>query len=378
MISLNEKSSNPKKIRVLFFITSLAGGGAEKVVSLLLSALNPKVYDLHLLVNRYEGPYVDLIPSHVTITELKSERLRSSLKHIVKELKEIQPDVVISHLWEINVLTILAKKIGKLKFKTILCEHSTINRKRFFGANTIRKWAYSKSNIIVGVSEGLGIEIEQILKVAKKKIRVIYNPVIGNDFAARVKAPCTHPWFQEEIPVLIGLGRLVPEKRFDLFVEAIKELNNSMIPVRGIILGEGPLRKELENQRDLLNLNGTIDLLGFVENPLPYLNLGSVFIQTSDYEGLPTALIEAVACGIKIVATNTHTGTEEVLGNGLYGRIVSRGDLRGIVEQTKEILLENEWKKNKCLLIENSPFSLIKATNQYSQLIAEVMKADSA
>ncbi|MFD7525287.1 glycosyltransferase [Paenibacillus chitinolyticus] len=353
------------KLKVAFFITSLAGGGAEKAVSMLLDSLCGVTYELHLIVNKLEGPYVKSLPEHIHVTELGAARLRSALPVLKQELKKINPDVVISHMMENNLLIMLAKLTGKFSFKTLLCEHSTIQRKRFKGANMLRTWTYSRSDGVIGVSAAMGQEIHSVLKVPENKVHVIYNPVFDSDFIQRSERPCTHPWLIDmEYPVIIGIGRLVREKRFDLFIEVIKELNEGM-NVRAIILGEGHLRSELQEKINGYKLQAKVELAGYMDNPLPFLKKGNVFLQSSDIEGLPTALIEATACGIPIVATKTHTGTEEIL-NGGSGIIVEREDVNGMVDAVKLMLQQQRSEVSPTYY---QKFSSEQAAEEYSSLI---------
>ncbi|UHA71964.1 glycosyltransferase [Paenibacillus sp. 481] len=372
MEQAGQKEARP---RIAFFITSLAGGGAEKVVTMLLRGLDPAQYELHLIVNRLEGPYVPLLPFYVQVTELQSARLRSALPILVKQLKRIQPHVVVSHMWENNVLATLANIWGGFGYGTLLCEHSAISYRRALGTDALRGWCYRRSDAVVGCSEQMGMELHEWLGIPDERIQVVPNPIIDHEFEARAAEPCSHQWlsqlsleqemFEQQVgqpkerfmlehgaerrfsPVLIGVGRLVPEKRFDLFITAISRVRelHPHWDVRGVIVGEGVQRRQLEDLKDALRLQNVVDLPGYVSNPLPYLRAAHLFVQTSDVEGLPTALVEAVACGTDVVATCTATGTEEVLCGVHNAALVPCGNMDVIVSKLIEMLerQEQQW-----------------------------------
>jgi glycosyltransferase involved in cell wall biosynthesis len=130
--------------------------------------------------------------------------------------------------------------------------------------------------------------------------------------------------------VILGLGRLVPVKRFDLFLQTLAQLK-SKFPIRGIIAGDGPLRKELENQAGQLGLlPETVEFMGRVSDPVDLYRRASLLLLTSDHEGTPNVVLEAMASGVPVVATRVGD-VPELLGNGERGRLVAPGDLYGLV-----------------------------------------------
>lgn len=138
-------------------------------------------------------------------------------------------------------------------------------------------------------------------------------------------------------PMVLGIGRLGPEKRFDLFLQALTQLN-SRFPVRGVIAGDGALRPELEAQASRLGLlPGTVEFLGRVTDASGLYRRASVFVLTSDYEGTPNVVLEAMASGIPVVATRVGD-VPDLLGQGERGRLVAPGDLPGLVGAVGDLL----------------------------------------
>ncbi|MBD8498333.1 glycosyltransferase [Paenibacillus arenosi] len=345
-----EKTGKKPKPRVAMLITSLAGGGAEKAVSMLLQGFDPERYELHLIVNRKEGPYMSLLPSYVQVSEMNAPRLRSAWKAYMRTLRQVRPDVVISHMWENNVLNVIGRRLSGLRFATVLCEHSSISRHRGKGVNIMRRWCYKRADAVVGCSQMMGEELKDILQVPRSLVHVIYNAVLNESFYSRANENVEHYWLQQgpveagasndswviedevhiadrdevvasNIPVLLGLGRLSPEKRYDLLIEAVHRLHQRGCKVRALIIGEGAERERLTKLIADKALESWVELPGYASNPLPFLRQADIYVQSSDVEGLPTALIEAVALGTSIVATRTATGTEEVL-EGIHSALL--------------------------------------------------------
>lgn len=380
------KRDSACKPRVMYFITSMAGGGAEKAVASLLQCHNSEQFELHLLVNRFEGPYSERIPAHVKVTELGVRRLRHALPALIRCLCEIRPDVVVSHMWENNVLTMAANRFLRNSFAAILCEHSAISRKRRIGANLLRRWAYSRADAVIGCSQHMGDEIVTLLQVPVHRVHVIPNAVIDESFYKRLQEPNPHLWMHtreegERVPVVVGAGRLVPEKRFDLLLHAIARINERQA-IRAVIIGEGHLRNELESLRSALGLDHAVDIPGFTKNPLPYMAHADVFVQTSDVEGLPTALIEAVACGTPVVATNTVAGTAEVLDGIEAAALIPCGDveaiMQAIVMQLQAQAIDNHTKGKRRHAAAECPVAMKRyvsdqVTEQYSKLIMDIL-----
>ncbi len=344
------KQQETRKPRIAVFITSMAGGGAEKAVTMLLNSLDKEKYELHLLVNRFEGPYCVQIPPYVQVTEIRAPRLRVALPRLIRALQRVEPDVVIANLWENNVMAVAAKRWCKRPYAVIVCEHSAISRKRPPGTNMLRRLCYKRADAVVGCSIAMGDELHHLLRIPEERIRVIYNAVIDQGFNVRKDEACRHPWLNDEqssatanesgfpAPVIISLGRLSPEKRYDLLIEAAARLRQSGMPVRVILIGEGADRTRLEQIRSELGADQYVDLPGYTANPLPYLRRANLYVQSSDVEGLPTALIEAIACGTPVVATLTATGTAEVV-QGIKGAVtVPCGDVQAMTEAIRRQL----------------------------------------
>jgi glycosyltransferase involved in cell wall biosynthesis len=147
-----------------------------------------------------------------------------------------------------------------------------------------------------------------------------------SELSVLAEAPMKDPWLAGgEPPVILGVGRLATQKDFSTLLHAFARVR-SQRPARLLILGEGDKRFELEALAQNLGLARDVRLPGYADNPFAYMRRCSVFVLSSAYEGLPTVLIEAMACGAPVVSTDCPSGPAEILEGGRYGCLVPIGD----------------------------------------------------
>ena len=202
------------------------------------------------------------------------------------------------------------------------------------------KKLYPQADGIITVSHGAADDLAHVLDLPFDRIDVIYNPIVTPELHERAGRMVDHPWFAAGAPpVIIGVGRLDPEKDFLTLLRASNIVRRNR-NVRLMILGEGPERFALESLAQELGMTGVVTLPGFVENPLPFIANASVLVLTSRFEGLSNVLIEALACGTPVVATDCPGGPTEILGGGRYGKLAPVGDFKEVARAI-EGTLEN-------------------------------------
>jgi glycosyltransferase involved in cell wall biosynthesis len=208
---------------------------------------------------------------------------------------------------------------------------ATLGRKDQILRHAVR-WAYPRADAVVAVSQQLAGELEQFLGQSAGTVQCLYNPVIGKDLAQLGGAALSHPWFATgQPPVIVGVGRLALQKDFANLLQAFALLRQRR-PARLMVLGEGPLRADLQQLAEQLGVAADVALPGFDPNPYRFLSRAAVFALSSQYEGLPTVLIEALALGTPVVATDCQTGPREILQGGVLGRLVPVGDAAALAE----------------------------------------------
>jgi glycosyltransferase involved in cell wall biosynthesis len=182
------------------------------------------------------------------------------------------------------------------------------------------------------VSSGVADDLARRAWITRTRIHVVPNPIISPDLLRLARSAVDHEWFATAaLPLVLGAGRLTPQKRFDDLIRAFARVRQSH-DARLMILGEGEERARLQALIRQLQLEHVVALPGFVENPLACMSRAKVFVLSSAWEGLPGALIQALACGTAVVATDCDSGPREILQGGRLGRLVPVGDVTALGE----------------------------------------------
>ena len=356
------------------FMPSLGVGGAETVVVRLIKGFVKKGISINLILATNYGELKKEIPREVNIIELKAKRATYSLFQLIQYLRKNKPKKILCHLQRANRLVLMAKLLSGVNTEVYIVDHTTIStaRKNYRLLERLviyfsYKLLYPKATQIIHVSQGAARDLEIALRLNKGSVKVIYNPVVDEE-EIKKRSEIPHPWLKNNgIPVILAVGRLSEPKGFDILIEAFKFINDS-IDVRLIILGEGPLRRSLEEQIKRLKIVDRVYMPGVVNNVYDYMKDANVFVLSSRWEALPTALIEAMACGCPVVSTNCDNGPREILENGKYGRLVPVGDPLKLAYGIIDTL--NQKYKNDEIVERALYFSVENSVNKY----LEVMK----
>lgn len=286
-----------------------------------------------LVLANAEGPYLKDIESSVRLIDLQSARVLKSLPGLIAYLRRERPVAMLTAMTHANLIAILAIFLSGVNTRLVISERVDLFGldktekffKRLFIAALMRL-SYPRAYRLVAVSKGVASGLLGALKLPAMLVDVIYNPVNLKRIARLSQELPAHPWLSDGgPPVIIAAGRLSVQKDFALLINAFAELRRQT-PARLIIIGEGEERKNLTALIHSLKLETEIALPGFVDNPYAYLRAASVFVLSSRWEGLPNALIEAMACGLPVVSTDCPSGPMEILENGKWGRLVPVGD----------------------------------------------------
>ncbi|BAZ25063.1 glycosyl transferase, group 1 family protein [Kalymmatonema gypsitolerans NIES-4073] len=358
--------------RIAFFIPNLHGGGAERVAVNLLKGMLEKDIPLDLVLASAEGPYLNQVPEQVRVVNLAAGRVLNAMLPLSNYLRQNKPSALLSQLGHANVVAALAKKLAGTKTRLVLVEHNTLSvsqskllRARFVPA--FMKLLYPSAEAIVAVSQAVARDLESELGFEKGKVNTIYNPVVDQELITKAKTPLDHPWFKKGAPpVFLAVGRLTKQKDFSTLITAFALLRKQLL-ARLLILGEGESRTELEAMTKTLEIAEDVSMPGFVENPYAYMSRASAFVLSSRWEGLPTVLIEAMACGCPVIATDCPSGPREILEAGKYGHLVSVGDPVALSVAMSQVL---ESPVNCDLLVQRAMyFSTERAVSEYMTLL---------
>ena len=302
--------SDPRSI--VFVVNSLTAGGAEHALVDLLADLEDHLRDhtVHLVLLDTEEE-LHAVPPWVQKHVLNANfNFFWSTVLLARILRELAPGVTVSFLNRSNCANVISSKL--LKYPCIISErtHPTSRFGAGLGAvitKAIMRLTYPHADQVIAVSEGVKHDLMTNFGVHGAKIRVIYNPIDTDRICERaLDAPGT----SVPEPYIISAGRLVPSKNFPLLIESYR---SSSISENLVILGEGEERRKLERLVSTLGLDGRVILPGHMQNPYPIMRAARLFVSSSNLEGFPNALIEAMALGCPVVTTDCETGPMEIL-----------------------------------------------------------------
>jgi glycosyltransferase involved in cell wall biosynthesis len=341
---------NRPKQHVAIYLPSLGGGGAERVMATLANAFVARGVAVDLVLATAEGPYLKELSTKVRVVDLKAGRVTRSFPGLVAYLRRERPQAMLTALNHANVIAVFARFLARVPTRLVISERNTLTEEatRNQGMATrvvhvLMRWLYPHADGIVAVSDGTAEALSCFANIPRQRIATVYNPHDLLTIQQRASDAFDHLWFSPGAPpVVLGIGRLTAQKDFPSLIRAFAQLRTQR-PARLMILGEGELASDLQALADSLGL-GAQDfcLHGFVGNPFVYLARCGVFVLSSRWEGLPNVLIQALACGARVVSTDCPSGPAEILQNGQWGRLVPVGDVNALAQAMATTLDESK------------------------------------
>ena len=340
---VNDKRPAYRPPVIRLYIASMVGGGSERVCTTLCNGFVSKGLGVELLLVNGLGPYLSRLDSQVRIVDFKVSRGLKALMGVSRHLRCSPSIPTLVFGFNLAAAVVLARRIG-------LHNSSIIYREASWPKAYIRpwqrfgyRWAIGQVDWIVAQSRAASDELAK-LGLPKKNIVVIPNPFVATgDRTERVAR------FSKDAPLIIGVGRLCAEKRFDRLIRAFFEFRKQCPKARLAILGEGGERPCLEQLIKSLHLAGSVMLPGFVENLSPWYDQASLFAMSSSYEGQPNALIEAIMHNCPVITIVNSGGTIELMRDiGLEDCLVSDEsfDLRFADQARRAITMDDSrWQR---------------------------------
>ncbi len=325
----------PETMKIAILLSSLKFGGAERVSLNLARALQDNACEIDILLMSKEGEFLAEASSSFRVVDLRCRRTYQLPWKLVQYFWMNRPAALISSFWKQNLCSCLARLFFP-SVRLILWEHSPPSR----SANS-PAWLYAISATIfyrmatkiVVVSSGVYNDVARWTIGLRSRLIVILNPI-------RPPSGLSEPIRSiAEKKRVVSVGRIDKNKNHRLLIEAFS-LVAAKRPVELEIVGEGELRPSLEELCSAKGLEGSVFFTGFSSNPYEILTRSDLLVVSSDREGLPSVIIEALYCGLSIVSTNCGEGIEDILLDGKYGRIVPCNDVSALARAV-EAELEN-------------------------------------
>jgi len=337
------------KKKIAVFVNSLEIGGTESVTLVFVNELIKYNFEVDLILLKKKGYYLKFLDKRVNVVNLNKKRLLFSFFVFFKYLKKNNPDIILSHLTHINVFVLFFKIFLQMKFKIFINETTTVslkkkhsNKFRHSILNLIIPFFYPKAAKVIVPSLGVKQDLINTYKVKNKKIAVIPNPVDINFIKSQSKKKINLS-IKKKIPLLVSMGRLIPDKDFLSMIKAVQD-TLKIKKIHLLIMGKGIQKNFLNFEIKKNKLNNNIQLLGEIKNPFPILSKAKIFILTSRREGMPTALLQAIALKKMVISTNCPSGPKEIMSKLNCGYLAEVGNVSDI---KKGILkgLNNKIKK---------------------------------
>lgn len=369
----SHSSIKAERAEVAFFLPSLRGGGAERVFTNLANELVKRGIKVDLILAQKVGPYLRELNNNVNIVDLKAKRILFSLIPLINYLKTRPPNALVSSLDHVNIIAILAKAISQADTKIFIRIANTLSVSlqgtkiwkralRLYGTMFFARFA----DKIISVSRHVAVDYARTARIPLNRIKVIYNPTVTLELLNAAKNE--NDIISEAQPIVLGVGRFHKQKDFPTLVKAFAKIREKY-SAKLVILGEGEEKGALLRTIHAKGVEKDVILPGFVNNPYSYMKKATVFVLSSRWEGLPNALIEAMAVGTPVISTDCPGGSAEILENGKFGKLVKVGDvamLAKAIDETIQNPPDPELLKNRAL-----QFTVDKALNEYWALITE-------
>jgi len=358
---------------ICIFLPNLRGGGAERAAVNLANNFILRGYAVEMVLLSAEGDFMSDLHPGIRLVDLHVERMRWALPSMVRYLRKSKPAAVLACMWPLSLIAIWARTLSRVPMRLVVAEHTSWSRSELseswsvcWQIRTSMKYFFSSADAIVSVSKGAADDLASFANINLKDITVIYNPVVG----------CTKPPFIAPLaPVgwcvgphrkVLAVGNLKSIKNYAMLLQAFAYLCQQ-VDARLLILGEGELRSVLEAQTRQLGIDNKVFIYGFVMDVSPYYQHADLHVLSSNGEGLPTVIIEALAVGTPVVSTDCLSGPREILCDGKFGRLVPVGDAHLLALAMRDSLAASH--DTGALKSRAQDFSIDKAVDRYLELL---------
>lgn len=371
LAEINEMHSI-KRLAVVF--KSLAGGGIERMRLHLIHEWRQQGIEIDIVLTHAIGSLRDQVPDDVTVHEVGKWHPWLFPFGLWRYFYRRRPSHVLTISNDIGAFCLLFARFFNRGTPTVLSVHNNLTQQLAL-TRGLRRWqAYATtyflgtqirtSRAVVAVSQGVADDFQNHFTLQPNQLHVIHNPVLTDARRQQIQAPLPQHTIPSEAPWIVFAGRLVHAKGLDILLKAFTQIAEQT-SAHLILLGDGPLRSSIETQITRSGLEQRIHLLGFQTNPLPWIREAAVFVLPSRHEGLPNVLIEALACGTQIVASDCPSGSAEILDDGKYGQLVPVGDDHALASALLRSLTGDVYIPPQKLRERAEDFTAIKAAQAY-------------
>ncbi len=379
------------KKKVIFVVPSLRGGGGERVAATLLESLQRSSSNIKLILVLFDVESTGSLRPDIDVRYLNVRKSRDIIYTIKKFfkvffnlsriIKNESPCTILGFMDYSNVVSIIGNWLSGKKNRVIISVHNIpIVQMRECAPNfwekimgLLIKVFYSKADSIIAVSKHVGDDLVKNSKINKKLIHIINNPIDIDRINYLSNEDVAEEFFNEDAPIILSVGRLSKEKGFEYLLKAfslLKERSNARL----VILGEGKEEANLKKLSKELGIDKQVLFLGFKDNPYKYMKRSTIFVFPSLYESFGIAMVEAMSCGVPVIATKSYVGIEDIIEHEKTGLLLPVADENALAESMFRLLNDEELRRSLSMeakkKVEN--FSIDKITKKYKKVLLDI------
>ena len=333
--------TSPRRLVNLTYLHSFEPGGVERDALRLCKAWQTQGAGVKVLMGRRdgqareEGPALDYIVYSSGFVRTERVETLWMIYCLWRRVRAARPDVIFCAGNSYTIVAVALRLLLGRSCPPVVAKVSNLLDRRDMprpGRPFYRLWLRVQGRLIghwVAIAPALRDEIVALMRVPRERVAAVCDPAIGAAEASALFERCQAAILCGPGRLFVSAGRLARQKRFDLLIDAFHK--GARPHDRLAILGEGPLRGRLERQAARRGLGSRVLLPGHCLDTGAWLARADAFVLSSDYEGLPAVLVEALAAGLPVISTASSPGVRALLGDGL-GRMVEPGDVRGLAQ----------------------------------------------
>lgn len=344
------------RLGVLFVTTVLGGGGAEKHLLRVANHLDRERFRISLALVKPEGEFESALAPDVKKFYLNPKvkgsttvRALQSVGPLRRLVESERPDLVFSVIDLVNLLSVYATRGAEPRPKVVLGVQTppSIAYDSWHPVSklilNLMPRMYPGADQVVALSKGVAEDLAALVPRTRGRVTVIHNAGVETDVREMARESLSTDE-RPRGPLIVACGRLKPLKGFAHLIDALAEVRKT-IPAHLWIVGEGEQRASLERKIERMGLGDCVRLLGFSRNPYKYMAAADVFVLSSLFEGFGNVIVEAMACGAPVVATDCPYGPREIIEDGESGILVEPASAASLARGILRVLGDEELKR---------------------------------
>lgn len=331
-------------MKISILLPDLRGGGAERVMIDLSYEFNRLGHSVEFALMKAVGEFLPTAQREFKIFDLRAPRTRKVPIALSKYIRERKPDAIIANMWPLTSAAVIGRSLSQHPCCLLLMEHNALAQQysswgKLHGGLLTSSIAatYRFADVVGGVSKGVAESTARLAKLPSDRVKVLHNPIPKPQaLSSEAIEYAEQVWNCPAGQRILTVGSFKDQKNHLLLLQAFANIRDP--EARLMLLGQGAKEAALREMSVKLEIQNQVIFAGFQSNPTPFYQTANLFALSSNHEGLPTVLIEALACGIPVVSTDCPSGPAEILENGKYGRLVPVRDSQALANAIQESL----------------------------------------